>query len=283
MFLNIVADIRSEWAKGNFIEAAAESVRLNNLWMVQQTKRHSRLYVTHISGADITGRSIGRILGVARANLGALKAAGFLDMNAFIDDTEIRKAWHNIRTASNAAVHSYLEQEHNDLYNRVRQAARQARSKGEAYNVRMAFLDGIIGDEKSFQSFNRTRTGVAFNIIWRVNWYTALTSGIGVTAMTRFFRKKGVKVRKRWTMSSWGIDKDYLCANNARQGWINEDRLFKSGHSVPPAHPGCRCRLQIQAPDLKIHNETLEKLTKPTFINVGKRRNYAQRNLAPRR
>ena len=282
-FQNIVADIRAEWAKGNFVEAAAESVRLNNLWMVQQTKRHSRLYVTHISGADITGRSIGRILGVARANLGALKAAGFLDMNAFIDDTEIRKAWHNIRTASNAAIHSYLEQEHNDLYNRVRQAARQARSKGEAYNVRMAFLDGIIGDEKSFQSFNRTRTGVAFNIIWRVNWYTALTSGIGVTAMTRFFRKKGVKVRKRWTMSSWGIDKDYLCANNARQGWINEDRLFKSGHSVPPAHPGCRCRLQIQAPDLKIHNETLEKLTKPTFINVGKRRNYAQRNLAPRR
>ena len=181
-----------------------------------------------------------------------------------------------------AGIHSYVEREHNDLYNRIRIAAAAARKKGEEYDIRLGWLDNIIGDEDDFQSFQRTQTGLTWNIIWRVNWYTALTMGMGATATTRLLRRKGVKVRKRWLMSSWGIDKDDLCANNARQGWINDDKPFRSGHTTPPAHPGCRCRVQIQSPDFNNleKNPALEKLTKPTFINVGRRRNYAQRPLA---
>ena len=281
-FQNIVRDIHAEWNKGNFLEGSVQSLRLRNLWILQQVKRRSRLYITHTGGADVAGRALGRVIGVVGASVGGLRATGFVDMNGVFDDIEIRRAWHNIRTAAMTGVRSYVEREHHDLYNRIRVAADQARKKGQEYDVKLGWLDNVIGDEDDFQSFNRTKTGLSWNIIWRVNWYTALTVGIGATATTRLLRKKGVRIRKRWIMSAWGIDKDDLCANNARQGWINDDKPFRSGHTSPPAHPGCRCRVQIQSPGLnKIEkNPALEKLTKPTFINIGRRRNYAQRPLA---
>ena len=97
-----------------------------------------------------------------------------------------------------------------------------------------------------------------------------LTKGMGAAAFNAVLGQNRVPLEKRWVPI---IDRksDYDCIANGRQGWIQNGESFATGHDQPPAHPGCRCELQVRATrktDSTL-NGTISPVTKPRFINVN--------------
>ena len=50
----------------------------------------------------------------------------------------------------------------------------------------------------------------------------------------------GARIRKRW-LSARDERVSDGCRVNDREGWIDNEARFNSGHLTPPRHPRCRC------------------------------------------
>ena len=271
-FRNIVQAAEGYMRQGKWIEAGAQATRLGNLWSVHEIRKRTRVYSSFTAGMDLAGRSLGRIIGVTGERVGPFRISGMLDVNTLFDDLEIQQMWSNIKQASKQAVYSYVDREHKDLSNRLQRAYRDALNKGEAYNLRMEALRSVVEDEWDVQVKKRTRSGLRWNVIIRADWYTMLTMGAGAAGLSRLARQNGVQIKKKWVVQR--LDTDSLCVNNARQGWLDNDEPFHSGHSSPPAHPGCRCKLVTRLPKNNdpTLNGTIQRITKPRFVSPSRRR-----------
>lgn len=59
------------------------------------------------------------------------------------------------------------------------------------------------------------------------------------------FGDKSGAVAKQW----YDVGADDICAENSAQGAIDIGDDFESGDNAPPAHPNCRCGMQLIYPD----------------------------------
>jgi hypothetical protein len=65
----------------------------------------------------------------------------------------------------------------------------------------------------------------------------------GASAVATAATQNGMQIEKAWNAEDEACD---ICQPNADQGWIDEADSFDSGDDEPPAHPNCRCSLELR-------------------------------------
>ena len=109
---------------------------------------------------------------------------------------------------------------------------------------------------------------LSVRLVTSVRWWSALSGGVGATVLAKVAADNGVKTRKRWVVNKRpGLD--LLCLRNSRDGWIDGQEFFSSGHSMPPAHPGCECKMRQVVG--KGGRSKLMKLMQPQTLIARKR------------
>lgn len=78
---------------------------------------------------------------------------------------------------------------------------------------------------------------------------TASAYAEGQRLSTQALVDAGIPMRKAWlTAGDERVDPD--CVSNEGAGWIAWQEGFPTGHDSPPAHPRCRCDIQVE-PDFE--------------------------------
>jgi len=65
----------------------------------------------------------------------------------------------------------------------------------------------------------------------------------GAEALMTTAKNDGAQIEKLWSAEPDACDD---CQENADQDWIDDDEMFASGDDAPPAHPFCRCSLELR-------------------------------------
>ncbi len=65
----------------------------------------------------------------------------------------------------------------------------------------------------------------------------------GASALATAAKQQGAVIEKMWSAEPDACDD---CQGNADQEWIDDDEAFDSGDDAPPAHPWCRCSLELR-------------------------------------
>ena len=108
-------------------------------------------------------------------------------------------------------------------------------------------------------------------IIHRVNWWQMLTKGAGAKATALMLNSQNIPIQKKWVVRNRNPDR--VCRSNAMQGWIKNDKDFRSGHGMPPAHPGCGCELRLSTGATQRQaSKMFKKVMFPTMIDIPGRK-----------
>ena len=273
-FKSISRSISRALDRGDWTYAGAETSRLKNLKIVQAIRSHTVIY-TQITPSDYSGRSIGRILPIVGERLGGIHVAGMIDINTFMDDRSINNAVNQIKFAMGKLLQENIGMISRDAYQFVQgakasgKAAEQKFSNTYGWNINL--VDRLAPEVEPYYR-QRKKGGFVFKNVLRVNWYTMLTKGLGAAALSQALYKRDVPMEKRWLLNN-RRNADWACRNNAGQGWVRNNQDFNTGHSRPPAHPGCRCRLEVRLTKQTdgSMNGMVKPLTRPRFINLNRR------------
>lgn len=65
----------------------------------------------------------------------------------------------------------------------------------------------------------------------------------GVQSLAAEAKSSGLTVEKSWNAEP---DACEICQGNADDGWIDDDEPFSSDDDYPPAHPNCRCTVDLR-------------------------------------
>ena len=176
-----------------------------------------------------------------------------------------------MKEAAKATVGKFAQDEFGPLYNDARRAAAGVDDTLEnRVNVDLGLAEKIFGNSESNQYQDRKRYGFQAKMVIRVRWHRELAQGFGAKILASQLRSKNIPMRKKWVIRD-RRDVDDVCMGNAREGWIENHLNFRSGHNQPPAHPGCRCKIQVGVRDRNKLRRLIRPVTEPRFVNVNRR------------
>lgn len=65
----------------------------------------------------------------------------------------------------------------------------------------------------------------------------------GIMALSKAVSEQGTITQKKWSADPDACEE---CLSNAADGWIDEDALFATGVDSAPAHPNCKCSIDLR-------------------------------------
>ena len=216
-------------------------------------------------------RSLGSVIPILRGTGAFDRVYGLLNIESGIQSRSWNNAYLRMKEGFKATVSKFAQDEFGPLYNEIRvNAARARKVVDQRVYTDMDLINKILDTSPSNQYQQRKRHGFAAKMVIRVRWHRELAHGFGAKLLASQLKNKNVPVRKKWLVKDWR-DLDQVCRNNARQGWIENYENFESGHNQPPAHPGCRCRVQLGISDPNKIRRIIRPVTQPRFINIDRR------------
>ena len=275
----IIHRSRMDLEQGRFGKAAVEMFQLGSLKTVQWARRRTRLY-TSFGGVDVSGRSAGRFMATGTERFFGIPLTGYLDVNALVGDRAVNQAIANLKTATNQMLWQLLKETNQELYDyakRAQLASRGAyRDFSENTGIKFSMIERVV-DERYKEDYSRfvPRPGFKVALIARMDWLALLTQGVGASALSGAMAKSNVPVEKRWVLGGPRHKSDEICRRNASQGWMPNAQMYLSGHDRPPAHPYCKCHIQLRVKGTEKIDPTLNgllrPLVRPRFLNINRR------------
>lgn len=259
----VAQDFKRAASGGNWAEAASNLNRLADLHIGKFIKNNTRVYSQSGLGDPTVMRALGRVLIGGRV-AGSL---AYMDLDSAFGSREVNETVSRLKQGTGNLLWKMIQSFGKDWERKARQAHEKYKDLRWSAQRHIAMDLDLLSDTSDYSMRRRITKSTRTLIIVRVHWWKALTAGVGARYLSKALRKKKVPMEKKWVVKNVR-DSDWVCLGNMRQGWLANDRDFRSGHPEPPAHPGCRCELEmrLEARSTKGAQTMLNRGTKPQFI-----------------
>ena len=255
--------MRDAMEYGDFVGAGRLGASLKSMRSVQFFKRFNRIY-TYTLPYDVRGT--GSVMPIAQGG----PAYGLLNLETGLTSQSVNNVWNKLKAGAKNLISNEVEYWLGDIYAEANRTSRETESKmARKTGINMYIADRAFAKAEPKLLTGRRRAGFQVRLIHRVHWHKALGQGFGAKIVSRALKDQNVPIRKRSILNS--RDSDDLCRNNARQGWIDNDAEFRSGHGIPPFHPGCKCKLRLSVKNSDEVNKIVRPVTQPRFLNINRR------------